>query len=608
MSDTQQPNTLGDNLQLRHSLEQSRIFGDLDAELITSLVETMTTSVIPGGETLFCQGDTSDYLLLVVSGRLLASLRRPDGTSQRLGEIGPGCSVGEIGVILQQPRAADVLAIRDTSVARLSHQQFEDLLTQHPIAFNRAITRTLFEYSRQSSSRPVNMGATIFTIVPLDANADTSLLCLKIKKALGQYGHAHHLTPAQGEAFHSDQGASIHSNAHISELEQQFDYLLFETSHQSNPWSQLAIRQADQLILVANADTDPWRATVDDTLGEGLFAGSKVAVARKSLILLHPDSAKIPTVNDRWQQKLELERIYPLRSARIKDVNRLVRFITGHAIGLVLGGGGARGLAHIGVLRALRESKIPVDMVCGNSMGALIGAQYVYGIKVNQLLDSTRRFVRGGERPTFPLFSLLSGKRVRRDLQQMFGDTTVEALWRPFFAVSCNLSRAKIKVHDSGPLWLSILASNSPAGILPPVISEGDLLVDAALLDNVPVKAMRERLGFGTLIAVDVDVSEELTVDPQLEQLTGWQVLRQRLFHRKEARLPGIVDLLHRSGHLGGLVNRETSKAMADHYLQPPVSKFTLMAYGRGEEIAEAGYQYAMAQIDGWDLAVQRNK
>jgi predicted acylesterase/phospholipase RssA len=606
-------NSTEDNKRLRRSLEQSRAFGDLDADLITNLANTMTMSVIPGGEQLLRQGEASDSLLVVVSGRLLASRRLPDGTSQRLAEIGPGSSVGEVGLILQQPRAADVVAIRDTSVARLTHQQFEQLLIQHPVALNRAISRTIFEYSRQSTSRPPTIGATTFAVVPLDASVDTSALCLGISKALAQYGRVNHLTPAEGETFHTGTGASIQSNDRLNDLEQQFDYLLFEASAQATPWSQLAIRQADQLILVANADTDPWVMTLNDTSIDDLFDGTldgtldgkPATIARKSLVLLHPADATTPTVNHRWHQNLELERIYPIRACRERDEQRLVRFMTDNAVGLVLGGGGARGLAHVGVLKALHESNIPIDMVCGNSMGALIGAQYVYGTEIDQLVKTTTRFVRGGERPTLPLFSLLSGKRVRRDLQRMFKDIAVESLWRPFFAVSCNLSRAVIKVHDTGPLWQSVLASNSPAGILPPVILNGDLLVDAALLDNVPVSAMRQRLRFGTLIAVDVDVSEELTVDPQLERLTGWQVLRQRLFHRNETRLPGIVDLLHRSGHLGGLAHRDASKAMADHYLQPPTAKFALMAYGKGEEIAQTGYRYAMEQIAQWDLPIK---
>ncbi|MFT5162655.1 MAG: putative acylesterase/phospholipase RssA/CRP-like cAMP-binding protein [Alteromonadaceae bacterium] len=588
-----------DHAQLRRSLEQSRIFGDLGDALISNLVDTMTIEVIPGGEKVFVQGDESKSLLVVVSGRLLARRLLEDGSYQRLTEIGPGVSVGEIGLILQQPRAAEVIAIRDTSVAQLSQQQFEQLLTLHPVAFNRAITRIMFEYAQQGIRRPPKVGATTFAVVPLDDKADTAQLCIGIKQALSQYGKVHHFTPEEGGAFHTRTGASQRSNDRLSDFEQRFDYLLYEASVQGCAWSSLAVRQADQLILVANYDTDPWLATLRDNLPDDLDS----SMALKSLVLLHPDSAQTATVHMRWHEVFNLQRIYPLRGGRDRDIERLVRFITDRAIGLVLGGGGARGLAHIGVLQALHESNIPIDMVCGNSMGALIGAQYIHGTPITDLLERTRRFVRGGERPTLPLFSLLSGHRVRRDLQQMFGDTLVETLWQPFFAVSCNLTHASINTHENGPLWQSVLASNSPAGILPPVILKGELLVDAALLDNVPVKAMRQRLGFGTLIAIDVDVSDELKVDPTLEQLSSWQVLRQRLFNRKEDRLPGILDLLNRAGHLGGLANRQSSKAMADHYWQPPVSTFSLMGYAKGEDIVAVGYQYAMQQIDSAGLS-----
>ncbi len=598
MDNSQDPqdSTTQSHSQLRRSLEQSRVFGDLGVELIDDLVKTMEVSVIPGGQQLFGQGDASDSLLVVISGRILAS-RKLDGKTQRLAEIGPGSSVGEVGLVLQQPRAADVVAIRDTSVASLTREQFEQVLKRHPVEFNRAITRTLYSFTTQAQSRPPTIGATAIAVVSLDRRIDTTELCLGIAKSLGKYGKTYHFTPQEGEAFHTGTGASAESNDHLNHLEQCFDYLLYEASSETTPWSHLAVRQADQLILVAGFDSGP---TVVTSQNADLLSGPGFDMVRKSLVLLHPAKTKSPKVDLSWRKTFELDRIYPVRNANKEDVQRLVRFMTDRAIGLVLGGGGARGMAHIGVLKALHEKGVPIDMVCGNSMGALIGAQYASGTEVDKLLQTTTAFVRGGEHPALPLVSLLSGNRVRRDLHRMFGEIPIENLWQPFFAVSCNLSRANIKVHDQGPLWLAVLASNSPAGIVPPVVSDGDLLVDAALLDNVPVKAMREKLGFGTLIAVDVDVAEELTVDPALEKLTGWQVLRQRLFGKNEARLPGIIDVLNRSGHLGGLAHRESSKALADHYLQPPVSKFALMGYSKGQAIADTGYEYAIDEIQDW--------
>ena len=428
-----------ENAQLRHSLEQSSIFGDLDAQLISNLVNTLTVEIISGGEELYCQGDTSDTLLVVVSGRLLALRQMPDGSTVRLGEIGPGCTVGEIGLILQQPRAADIVAIRDSSVARLSRNQFEQLLILHPVQLNRAISRTIYQYSNHNGGRPVSLGATTFAVIPLDDKIDTCQLCIQLKEALSQHGRVHHLTSTDGEQFHTDIGASAQSNERINDLEQRFDFIIYQATSQSCPWSHLAARQADQLILVANADSPVKPGKLIDSIAP--LRGFNMV--RKSLVLLHPSCAKTPTIDAGWQQTFDLERVYPIRTGHLSDIQRLVRFITDKAVGLVLGGGGARGLAHIGVLKALHESNIPIDMVCGNSMGALIGAQYVNGTDIDELLDTTKRFIRGGERPTFPLFSLLSGARVRRDLQRMFVDIQIENLWR-LFSLSLVISAAHV--------------------------------------------------------------------------------------------------------------------------------------------------------------------
>src|SRR6185369_3022541 len=232
---------------------------------------------------------------------------------------------------------------------------------------------------------------------------------------------------------------------------------------------------------------------------------------------------------------------------------------------------------------------------------------------IDEIRERTQRFALGGERPTLPLISLLSGKRLERDLHRMFGDIRIEQLWRPFFAAACNLSQACTTVQDSGLLWRAVLASNSPAGLLPPVIYNGDLLVDGAILDNVPVSAMRGRLGTplerrrgnGTIIAVDVDVRENLCVDPEMLRLSVWRTLKGYLGAAGEGA-PSIGAILYRAGHIGGMHERARTMAMADFCLEPPVAEFPLMAYRRATEIVDTGYRYAMEEIARWDKTTLR--
>ena len=189
----------------------------------------------------------------------------------------------------------------------------------------------------------------------------------------------------------------------------------------------------------------------------------------------------------------------------------------------------------------------------------------------------------------------------------MFGDTAVDGLWIPFFAAACNLTKGCTTVQDSGPLWRAVLASNSPAGLFPPVLFNGDMLVDGAILENVPVEAMRARLGTplerrrgnGTVIAIDVDVLEPMRVDPSLSRLSVWSTIKG-YFSPQTHPSPGIADILYRAGHIGGLNQRSRTIAQADLYMEPPVKAFALMAYRRADEIAEVGYQYAMKHIKQW--------
>jgi NTE family protein/lysophospholipid hydrolase len=275
---------------------------------------------------------------------------------------------------------------------------------------------------------------------------------------------------------------------------------------------------------------------------------------------------------------------------------------------VVLGGGGARGFAHLGVLRALAQAGIVVDLIGGNSMGALLGAQVACDLPLDEIRERTVRFARGGERPTIPVISIVSGRRVERDLRRMFGERMVDQTWRPFFAAACNLSRACTTVQDSGPMWRAVLASNSPVGLFPPVLFDGDLLVDGAILENVPVEAMRARLGTplekrrgnGTVIAIDVDVRDYMGVDPAMPRLSVRRTI-QSFFRRGAPSSPGIGDILYRASHIGGLHQRARTIAQADRCLEPPVASFPLMGYGRAEQIAEVGYQYAMQEIARWN-------
>jgi predicted acylesterase/phospholipase RssA len=170
----------------------------------------------------------------------------------------------------------------------------------------------------------------------------------------------------------------------------------------------------------------------------------------------------------------------------------------------VLGGGGARGFAHPGVIRALHEAGVPIDLIGGTSMGAFMAMGYALGLTPDEMVERGLKATEHLMDLTVPIVSLIAAKRMARRLTTELGDLQIEDLHLPYFAVSANLSRAEVMVHARGSLVKAVQASNSAPALFPPVIMDGDLLMDGALLDNVPVDVMRRFANGGTVIAVDV--------------------------------------------------------------------------------------------------------
>lgn len=587
--------------QVHSVLRASKLFGALAPAHLALLEAQLRVEAVQAGSHVFREGEASDSLVIVLAGRLRVTRVDARGNLLLYNELCPGESQGEAGLMLGQPRPANLIALRDSHIARLDRQGFEALLRAEPIVFNHLFSQALFHYLRHIQQLQERRRAQCVALVPLHPGDEAQALALELLSALGD--GARLLEP--GEAAFD----LLHAQQRIEQLETEAEVLLIRAEPQPSAWTRFALRQADQVVFVSSPGQSPLPSGFERRLREEPGFEFK----RQHLALLHgPDTVR-PSAPAPWRkERSQLERVLLMRRGQSADAQRLARFLTGRAVGIVLGGGGARGFAHLGVIQAMDEAGIPIDLVGGNSMGALIGSQYVLGHSLAEIRERIVAFAAGGERPTLPVVSLLSGRRMERDLKQLCqlgnAEAQVDALWLPFFTAACNLSRACTTVLDHGPLWRAVLASNSPAGLLPPVLYNGDLLVDGAILDNVPVEAMRQRLGTplerrrgnGTVIAIDVDVREPLNVDESVDRLSPWAKLRGVKSNGQP--LPGIGEILYRAGHMGGLTQRGKTIGLSDFYLEPPVSDFSLMAYKRAEEVVARGYEYARGEIARWDL------
>ncbi len=280
------------------------------------------------------------------------------------------------------------------------------------------------------------------------------------------------------------------------------------------------------------------------------------------------------------------------------DCSRLARLLTGRGLGLTLSGGGARGFAHIGVMRALQEAAIPIDTVGGTSIGAIIAGGIAAGWDFQQMVFHMKRsFVATNplDDYTFPFIALVAGRKVSRLLRREFADVLIEDLRLPYFCVSSNLTTGHSAVHHQGELWYWLRASVAIPGVLPPVFSDGQIFVDGATINNLPVDIMQQQ-GRGPVIGVNVGAQGVFTADSsEADGPPFWNFIRMATGREKHIN---IFQVLLRAGMINGTTNSATVRDYSDVLLQPALGNVDLLNWQAFDAVVEAGYAHAMERLE----------
>ncbi len=588
------------------ALRLCHLFVGLSEEVVRCLINKIIITSIPSNTFLFKQNEISDDLCIVIDGQFQIN-RSIDKSIETIAVIGRGETIGAIGVICQAPHEADVLAIRDSTIASLSRESYEKILQIYPLEINQTFVKSVISHLTKYE-KPQLKSTETFVLAILSSHLSRAEIIQRLANALSQYGLTMILTSEivdkafsqKGAAQSSFQNAINHSLLQwLSEQEIAHRYIIYVIDETMTHWSRRCLRQADHIIFFSDfkensAISSLEKAVLNKVASKGV---------KKTLLLNHINSSCVPLDSSRWLAPRTVDMYHHIREGKQSDFGRVARFLTGNTVGIVLGGGGARGFAHIGVIRAFHELDIPIDLIGGNSMGAVIAAQFAMQWGFKEMIEKTRQLCLKGDRFTLPIMSLFSGKRMTQGLREMFGQSCIEDLWLHYFSISCNISRASVMTHDTGPLLSAVLSSNAPPGLFPPQIIDGDILVDGALLNNVPVDVMAKYNDGGTIIAVDVNVREDLLNNTDnVGGMSGWNLLMNKINPIAEKiKRPNMIEILSRASMIGGLAQRKKMMdGIADLYLQPPVNEFSLMAYKDAEEIENLGYQYAKQELQLW--------
>lgn len=511
---------------------------------------------LPAGTPLFEAGAPVDGVYLLVSGRL--GVKVPS-SGQLVAKIERGELIGEAGWLLREPRSASVVALRDSELIQLPNPTMH-AATNGSTALSMALARLSARRLRRSNRQERSFTrARVFVIVPNTDEIDVAELATQLVAELARDGTAELVW---------DVRASAHTLAWFNRIEELNDHVVYIADPTESAWTRQCCRQADVILLAARAEASPrpWAPSI--------AAAAAGRAARVELALLHDGRFEAGAAT-RWLADLPVALHHHLVDPA--DLGRMARLLTRRGVGLVLSGGGARGFAHLGVIRALREARVPIDFVGGASIGAIIAAGVAMGWSDD---DMRQRYRRGfvDTNPindyTFPWVALTRGRKVSRLLEREYGDVLIEDLRRPFFCISANLTTGRAFEHHAGPVAQALRASVSIPGVMPPVFHGEDVLVDGAAINNLPVDVM-QRHAPGLVIGSDVGADRV-------------PASKRRI---------NIIQILMQAGMVNSAASAGAQRSLADVLFKPTLANVDLLNWRAFDRAIEAGYVDAQRML-----------
>ncbi len=586
--------------QLLHFIRSCKIFSSLDRETCEALLPDFEKLVLAPNEALYYQGDLSGDLYIVISGKLSAILTMASGESKIMGYIEPGEMVGEMGVLTNEPRTVTVKALNDATLIKMTGEKFIELCHKFPSVMFAVIkplaTGTQKVFQMISSEKIARH------ILIIGANKDTSLE--EFSRKLNQA-----LDPASHVVLLSDYDQKFNSAEEIENyLEQEEDpdkpkrMFLFLIKSLKTELAKVATKIFDRAYIVGEYVSAPY---IDPIVFEIIKKRESHLKSGTELILIQ---AGVPNNTTQWLRQGNFSAHHHIRMSMKTDFERLIRFIRGKAIGLVLGGGGTRGWAHMGALKALLEANIPIDAIGGTSIGAIIGACYSmhqnYEETYKRFLDlfQQSRHSTSWRSITWPAISIFDGRKFTEAQKNAFGDTRIEDLWLPYFCVTSNFATNTEVIHREGVLWEKTRASSAIPGLVPPMVMNGELHFDGALLNNLPVDVMRQWVGKkGKIIAIELGGNFQrkaaYNFPPELPFSEAF--LSDIHITNRDYKFPPFIDTFIRALLVGSNLRTNQNGLAADLLVSLNLNTYRMLHSNmkKTQKLIELGYQDTVNQL-----------
>ncbi|XP_052737334.1 neuropathy target esterase sws isoform X4 [Bicyclus anynana] len=601
---------------------------------------------LESGRAVYRQDEESGSTFIVLSGRLRSVITHPNGKKELVGEYGKGDLVGIVEMVTQTRRSTTVMAVRDSELAKLPEGLFNAIKLRFPVVVTRLINllghRILGSWQKPTAglggaaaieSRPSQHNFSTVAVVPVSDDVPLTAFTYELYHSLCAIGPTVRLT---SDVIRKLLGLTIMDpnneyrlSSWLAQQEDKHKVALYQCDPSLTQWTQRCIRQADCILIVALGDKQPSIGKIEKEI-------ERLAIrTQKELVLLHREGGPNPSGTVHWlnmrtwvsqhhhvrcphrmftrKSQYRISELYSkvlMSEASVhSDFSRLARWLTGTAVGLVLGGGGARGAAHVGMIRAIQEAGIPIDMVGGVSIGAFMGALWCMERNITSVTQKARewsqKMTQWGKQLmdlTYPATSMFSGRQFNTTIKSTFGEVHIEDLWLPYFTVTTDISSSCMRVHRHGSLWRYIRASMSLSGYMPPLCDpvDGHLLLDGGYVNNLPADVMRS-LGAKHILAIDVGSQDDTDLTNYGDDLSGWWLLWKRWNpFTTPVKVPNLPDIQSRLAYVS--CNRQLEEVKTSdycEYIRPPIDSYKTLQFGSFDEIREVGYRHGSAYFEG---------
>ncbi|MGX1352808.1 NTE family protein [Bradyrhizobium elkanii] len=586
--------------------EDFALFRTLSAEQRRIAFGAMTRRDLVRGELLVEQGGASDALFLVLHGALAVyRTSHPEPIAElRAGEL-----VGEIGFFANIPRTANVIAIRDTSVLVLTRAAYTTLARETPEIVEALLAALARRFATETARLlPLRASPKARTVALISGGREPVPAAFehRLREGLAAAG-AEIVDLARVQAMFPGRALDASEVADwLNRIEYDAPLVAYFGGPDASDWARKTIRQADLVVFACRG-----HAPAPDLTEIERFACGVHPASTRRLVRVHDVRRHEVSGTAAWLARLPCFMHHHVALEDQLDIDSLVRFLCGRAVGFVAGGGGSLGTAHVGVYKAFRERGATFDIFVGTSVGSAMAAGFAKNYDAEHLERGTHEiFVssRSFRRPTWPRYALLDHKAFDAALADQYGhNCRIEDCWRPFAAVATNLSTHNLELIRTGLLWQAVRASSAIPGLLPPFYTrDGSMLVDGCLVDNVPLAQMHQMKSGPNLVVHFGDPATEM-FDVDYAALPGRLELLASLLTPFRKKLlpaaPSAVNVLWRS-----LVAHQRYDTLPttplDMVMRPPTPDgIDVTDFDRHQEIFESSYRWARETIAASEAA-----